>query len=399
VRRRGLKYLSSVFLLAVAACCGSESSAATYYVRRSGNDNSSGTSPSAAWQTLSKAAQTLVASDTVYVGAGVYSESLAPVNDGTAAAPIRFVADSSGAMTGDAGNVDVNTGGSVVLVNQADYVQIIGFRVYGGTRGVEWRLSTGGLLDSCELFDNSNSGIGVEDSALTVQNAVIRNNTTNGMLVKGQSIVAVKMSRIYANGDGVSADSTDMVLTLDRCRIYANGVDGIHAERGTVTILNCLIYSNADDGIELTLGSPNTTIWNTTVADNGDDGVYVQTGVTTIKNSIVAFNKGDGLERQAGVMTHTHNIVSGNSGLNFAGTSASTGEIIGDPKFVSLSAGDFHLLTGSPAINTGTGAAGIVDVDIESYPRPMNLFWDMGCHEYLGIGAPGVRVIKWVEVK
>ena len=93
----------------VALICliASEARAATYYVRKTGNDNNSGTSPAAAWLTLGKAAQTLVAGDTVYVGAGVYTQSFVPLNDGTASTPIRFIADSSGAMTGDAGNVEI----------------------------------------------------------------------------------------------------------------------------------------------------------------------------------------------------------------------------------------------------------------------------------------------------
>jgi hypothetical protein len=47
----------------------------TYYVRKSGNDSNGGTDPDTdAWLTIDKAANTVAAADTVYVGAGVYRE-------------------------------------------------------------------------------------------------------------------------------------------------------------------------------------------------------------------------------------------------------------------------------------------------------------------------------------
>ena len=48
--------------------------AATYYVSTSGNDGNNGTSLSTPWRTINKAAQTMVAGDTVYVRGGTYRE-------------------------------------------------------------------------------------------------------------------------------------------------------------------------------------------------------------------------------------------------------------------------------------------------------------------------------------
>lgn len=81
---------------------------ATYYVRKSGNDGNSGTSPSSAWLTITKAANTVAAGDTVYVGAGVYRELVTMVASGSSGSPISFIADVDGKQTGDAGLVIVS---------------------------------------------------------------------------------------------------------------------------------------------------------------------------------------------------------------------------------------------------------------------------------------------------
>src|SRR5689334_9873609 len=54
--------------------------AATYYVSTTGSDNNNGTSLSTPWRTINKAAQTMVAGDTVYIRGGTYRESVSPAH-------------------------------------------------------------------------------------------------------------------------------------------------------------------------------------------------------------------------------------------------------------------------------------------------------------------------------
>ena len=63
--------------------------AATYYVAKTGSDANSGTSTSP-WLTVQKAANTILAGDTVIVQSGRYSETVTTVRAGTAIAPIIF---------------------------------------------------------------------------------------------------------------------------------------------------------------------------------------------------------------------------------------------------------------------------------------------------------------------
>ena len=133
MHRVPLIWLATVTL---AIACASPSIAATYYVRVTGNDGNSGLSPAQAWQTIDQAANTMVAGDTAYVGARTYDELITPNNDGTAANPIRFVADTDGSMTGAAGRVLLSsaTRTTLIYVNSDNYIEFHEFTIDGSTR-------------------------------------------------------------------------------------------------------------------------------------------------------------------------------------------------------------------------------------------------------------------------
>jgi hypothetical protein len=103
--------------------------AVTYYVRKTGNDGNSGTATNQAWLTIDKAAATVVAGDVVYVGAGTYTEEVKPTNDGTSTNWIRFIADTSGTHTGDAGTVLIwGDGATALTLDDDDYYEWNGFK-------------------------------------------------------------------------------------------------------------------------------------------------------------------------------------------------------------------------------------------------------------------------------
>jgi hypothetical protein len=79
---------------------------ALYYVRKTGNDINSGTSPASAWLTIGKALGSagIASGDTVYIGAGVYRETIT-VNMTSAVAETFVIADVDGSNTGDPGEV------------------------------------------------------------------------------------------------------------------------------------------------------------------------------------------------------------------------------------------------------------------------------------------------------
>src|SRR5205814_1147153 len=107
-------------------CCHA-AAVVTYYVRTSGNDANAGTSAAAAYKTIDKAWNSAHAGDTIYVGAGLYATADAtPANNGTLASPIKCIADTTGAFTGDAGLVEFQ---KQFNIGAKDYWQIIGFKI------------------------------------------------------------------------------------------------------------------------------------------------------------------------------------------------------------------------------------------------------------------------------
>ncbi len=362
--------------------------AATYYVRKSGRNNNSGTSPSDAWKKIQSAADAMVAGDTVYVGAGTYSERVRPAHDGTSGSPIRYIADGDGGMTGDAGEVVIRRNGQTSLeVSGDNYIHVVGFKIAGNNDAVLWSNSRGGLLQDCEISCGRN-GVTVDSNVtLRVLDCTVRENGGFGILVR------------------LALFNTDIVVS--GCTFTSNGGAAIGSlfapwENVTATVKNCLIHDNLDRGIQIGNASDqlSLTVWNTTIARNTGAGVEQREGDLTITNSIIALNNGQGLLRDNGSMSHTYNLVFGNGGGDFSGTSQDSTELSSDPLFENVYTFDYHLSEGSPAVNAGVDAAGIVDDDLDGNPRPLSSGWDLGCYESSssGVSSGSWRVIKWIEI-
>ena len=81
--------------------------ASTYFVRKGGDDANDGLSAALAhaWLTIDKAANMVAAGDRVWIGAGIYRETVTMDTSGAAGSQISFIGDFDGSQTGDAGLV------------------------------------------------------------------------------------------------------------------------------------------------------------------------------------------------------------------------------------------------------------------------------------------------------
>lgn len=176
----------------VVALSSSSVSARTFYVRKSGNDRSAGTSAATAFKTLTRAFRERLASgDTIYIGAGTYSERMrvrpfaaVPVSVGSGITgglvlrPLRVVADLTGRFTGDRGNVLVaapNRWAATVPLNSS--VQFEGI-VFGPSQPGKryYGIYANGLTASVSLvnctFRNLHHGVLVRTGNLTASNCL-----------------------------------------------------------------------------------------------------------------------------------------------------------------------------------------------------------------------------------
>ncbi|MDP6467033.1 MAG: right-handed parallel beta-helix repeat-containing protein, partial [Pirellulaceae bacterium] len=242
--------LRLTFFAIFAVVLAADANATNYYVRTSGNDDNNGLSAGQAFKTIEEAADVAGAGDTVYVGAGTYTDEVEVENDGTSANPIRFEADSSGAQTGDAGDVIVSEE-ECFEIDGNDYIEIVGFIFDGEEEMVSWEDSLGGLLQNCEfrngedpiliknasvtvdncyIHDNDDSGIEIDGSSSNVRitNCRVQNNTKKGIVIKNASQIVIEDTICSDNGDhGMRLEADGSVVSITRCIMQRNK-DGMH---------------------------------------------------------------------------------------------------------------------------------------------------------------------------
>lgn len=380
-----------IAIVAFVLACGALTSASygtTYYVRKTGNNSNNGKSPATAWLTIDKAADTMVAGDRVYIGAGTYAESISPNNDGTGANPIRYYADITGAQTGSAGAVYVGTNGSRPLdLNTDDYAYFYDIVFTGSDQGVSIYQSYHIYFSGCTFSAGSNDeGVWVEQSSVDLTNCTISSASMEGFKSCNGSTSTLTNCSVHHNGsEGVEANGPNDSLTLVRCSVYSNR-DGFKWMNSNCTgsAVNCLVHSNTNYGVRMDSAGGSVSLWHITSAYNGTDGFETRNGTATIRNCISAFNGDDGFDHNGGTTTQSYNLAYGNSSANFEGITTGGTNLTVNPVFVGTN--DYRLSSSSPAINTGTDASAVTTVDMNGTTRPVNGGWDMGCYE--GTYAP-----------
>ncbi len=236
-----------------------------------------------------------------------------------------------------------------------------------------------------------------------------------GGLYIGPSFSSLGSNTITSNsanaGGGGGLYLVDSSVTLNGNTIIANtalgiGGGGLFVQDSQPALFNNFVADNDTDGQGSGLYIKGSTIrlLHTTLARNsgGDgSGIYVTEyappgrvvyGSAALTNTILVSHT-VGITVAAGnTATLESTLWYGNS-ANQGGTGFinSTNDYSGQPAFVDLAGGDYHIGPTSAAINRGVAAGVMTDIDGQSRS---DLLPDLGADEFLGAGSPELSISK-----
>lgn len=429
-----LACLTAAVVPAIALC-------ATYYVDN-GNPAASDAGPGTSafpYRTISAAVtQRGGAGTTILVLPGTYREQVTVSASGASGSP--FVIEAQGAVTVDATG---NTYG--FRLSGRSWVTIRGFTVtrasdkgvYAssssnsftlqdcvvtlcGGQGAQLSGSSNGLIEGNEIAKNGDHGIVLTSgvTATTVRgnyshdNARPTERAANGIYLYGSSGNRLESNRVGSNQDtGFQVNSSSNNNVFLQNVSWNNGDHGYdHLSSSGNRHVGDIAYGNYKDGFSFEGNAPGGQVYNCIAVNNGLTSGHFDLWVDDQSSS--------GFASDYNVIWNSTN----QSPIKFRSTTyssiatfnAATGQDAhstqANPRFVNAAAGDFHLLSGSPAIDAAsssvsqwpaTDAAGSPRVDDPGTPNTGSgpvTYADRGAHEFGGGGTPGTPPVAALAV-
>jgi hypothetical protein len=334
------------------------------YVSSSGSDSNNG-SQSSPFATINKAASAATAGTTIHVAPGTY-QPVVNNKSGTSGSPIKFVSDTKwGAKIVGSGNGSTK---NYLFRNNGSYVHIIGFDMTGKgvTNGVD-NFGSNNLVQGNHVHDMTNINCSGSPGGSGIGDDTGSNNTYDGNVVHHIGDYPTKCDYVHAI---YVDDPGDIVSNNISYNNVGNGLYTNHGTSGAVTFVNNLSFANLEYGVGV-----NGSLSGSVVANN----ILVGNGIAAAKTWSSASNT-----------QFINNIMFSNpTNIIKDGSITEQGTITSDPQLVnyqSNGSGDYHLKTGSPAIDKGT-ATKAPTTDIEGKPRPQGAAVDIGPYEVGGAGA------------
>ncbi|HEC76362.1 MAG TPA: DUF1565 domain-containing protein [Thermoplasmatales archaeon] len=403
------------------------------------------------WKTIGKASTTLQAGDTVFVKRGIYNEIVIPKNSGSNGDYISYIAYHGDEVIIDGKDISLPDDlAGLFHISNKSFIKISGFKImnagcHDNNAGILVYNSSHIIIENNYVHNTTSSGIGVwESSHIIIDGNEVELACNDGeqecITIATTSNFEVKNNHVHhggagtLGGEGIDAKDGSLngkiygnhVHDLNRLGIYVDAWNkhtynievfqnvvynctsgfAVASERGglleNVRIYNNVAYHNEWAGIEIggwdygyKHPMRNITIVNNNFCNNGGEwgvGVYHENPYAEdiiIRNNICSQNTGSQIEITSNVKDFTldHNLIYGYSehyGENY---------IEGDPLFINVSLGDFHLQAGSPAIDNGS----VIDaplVDFDGVFRPRKKGYDIGAFEFPRCMYYGVDTIE-----
>ena len=375
----------------------------TYYVdSASGNDSNSGTSESAAWRSLGRASSfTLSPGDRLlFKRGGAWSGTLTISESGTSDKPVFVGSYGSGALPVIQGGSDcVIVSGTRIIVSQLQVSNC-------GWAGVKFPSGSGFNRLDGSLITGNVAGVYVSSGASdnTVVGNTIRDNTKMSVLTPGGDDDSGAFG-VLLNGDrtevahntisGHDTFSYDYVRDGAAVEVYGGQGNHVHhnlaidnetfselgnsRSRDNTFAYNVVRSSLSKSFFLVTRGSgsgygpvANTKLLNNTVVmtGNASQGFVCHAGcnssILSMRNNVIQAVVKVGYAD--GSFDEDYNIYAGGQ-VQF-NTGSHT--MVTNPMFINAAAGDLHLASGSPAIDSAVTSGYLVDFDGALVPSDGN---------------------------
>ena len=398
-------------VLAVALVQSGPGAAAngTLYVDR-GNLNCSNSGTGSSLQpfcTIGAAAAKVTAGQTVEVATGTYPEAVKVITSGTSTAPITFTAAPGATVTVSwQANGFAITGRSWIKVSgfhvtkttsygivvkdssritlERNRVSYSGKPVSGSTRfGIRLDNTVDSVVAANTSDHNTDAGIAVVNGS--TRNLVQRNNTYANARGYTRAAPGIRLYNAPGNtvagnlshhneDSGIEAYTGANNTLLYNNVTYNNGDHGIDNLRATgQRIVGNTVYRNVTAGINVEGGSRGATIRNNISVDNGIASPRTRSNIRVDSDSTSGTTMNDDLVNLT--VANEVLLIWGSTryytlGSFQAATKQETRGIQANPKWVNAAAGDFHLVAGSPAIDSAnSGASGQPASDADGNAR------------------------------
>ena len=272
-------------------------------------------------------------------------------------------------------------------------------------------------VTDCVVSDNEarvGGGIfnGVNSTMTSVNSSFTDNSASEmGGAIYNNTNLTVSDSVIFGNSAQVGGGIQNMsgTVSITNSRISGNSAEnsggGINNNTGPLAVTNSVFYGNSasEYGGALHNHNGNVTITNSTIALNSASingcGISTYTGSIAAYNTIIAGNPTENSTNDVVIVSNKGAISGSNNLSTYVGWTSGSNNLVYDsslPLFVDAANGDYHLATGSQAINKGSNALAVnasgqaIARDLDNLTRIMYNTVDIGAYEYRDLPAPAL---------
>lgn len=158
-----------------------------------------------------------------------------------------------------------------------------------------------GLIEACDLAENSNIGIAITGGASTgVRDCLVHDGADAGIVVWNRATSVIEGCDIFANRRANVGISDTSIAVLRRCRIHDGDNTGVFTHRdGQATIEECNIYAHTESEIAATSGG-DVRLRSCQIHDGQSHGLFVHDAGTALLEACDVFrNRASGVHVDA----------------------------------------------------------------------------------------------------